>query len=147
MLHSPSCRRLLLPPRNANRAVKALFAMPAERNEPLFAEPCQSPCYEGGSAGGHVVTQWHERLNGFLGRLLFRAAGLMCGVVALVCGYAAWWHIEHWDPKLSLVPTILFGIAALAAASCVPYCFSRKRTFVEALDAMEGGVGDQHRPR
>ncbi len=85
-----------------------------------------------------------DRLDGFLGRLVFRAAGVACGIVALVCGYAAWWHIDHWSPG-SLVPTILFGVAALAAGSCVPYCFSRKRRFVEALDAMEGGTGDQPR--
>lgn len=92
------------------------------------------------------MAQRMDRLDGFLGRLVFRAFGVLCGIVALVCGYAAWWHIERWDPGISLVPTILFSLAALAAASCVPYCFSRNRRFVEALDAMEGGVGDQHRP-
>jgi putative flippase GtrA len=94
---------------------------------------------------GAEMAQWHERLNGYLGRLVFRFFGVLCGMVALMCGYAAWWHVEHWDPDVSLVPTILFSIAAIAAASCIPYCFSRKRSFVEALDAMEGGVGDQHR--
>lgn len=88
-----------------------------------------------------------DRLDGFLGRLLFRFFGLLCAIVALVCAYAAWWHIKHWEPDISLVPTILFVLAVLAAASCVPFCFSRNRSFVEALDAMEGGIGDQHRRR
>jgi uncharacterized membrane protein YfcA len=88
-----------------------------------------------------------DRLDGFLGRLVFRAFGIGCGMIALVCGYAAWWHIDHWDPEASLVPAILFAIAAIAAASVVPYCFSRNRSFVDALDAMEGGAGDQHRRR
>lgn len=91
------------------------------------------------------MAQWMDRLDGFLGRLMFRAFGLLCAVVAIVCGYAAWWHVERWDPDISLAPTILFSVAALAAAACVPYCFSRKRSLVEALDAMEGGVGDQPR--
>lgn len=88
-----------------------------------------------------------DRLDGFLGRLVFRTIGLVCAIVALVCGYAAWWHIDHWNPDFSLVPTILFGVAALAAGSCVPYSFSRSRSFGEALDAMEGGSGDLHRRR
>lgn len=89
--------------------------------------------------------EWTGRVDGFLGRLVFRAVGTGCAIVALVCGYAAWWHVEHWNADQSLVPTILFSLAALGAASCVPYCFSRKRSFVEALDAMEGGVGNQPR--
>lgn len=81
-----------------------------------------------------------DRIDSALGRLVFRAFGWLCAIVALVCGYAGWWHFSHWNPDFSYVPAILFGIAALAAASCVPYCLSRKRTFGEALDAMEGGV-------
>jgi len=81
---------------------------------------------------------WLDRT---LGRLVFRAVGLMCAIVALVCAYALWSHISDWR-DYSLVPAILFSVAAIAAGSAVPYCFSRKRTFAEALDAMEGGVGD-----
>jgi hypothetical protein len=98
-------------------------------------------------AGTPVMARWHERLDGFLGRLIYRGVGLLCAIVALVCAYAAWWHIDHWSPSISLVPAILFGVAALAAGSVIPYCFSRKRTFGEALDTMEGGAGDQHRPQ
>lgn len=82
-----------------------------------------------------------ERLDGALGRLFFRAVGLLCALVALICAYAAWSHLSDWQ-DYSLIPTIMFAVAALAAGSCVPYCFSRKRTFAEALDAMEGGAGD-----
>lgn len=81
---------------------------------------------------------WLDRT---LGRLVFRTVGLVCALVALICAYAAWSRISDWQ-DYSLLPTILFGIAAIAAGSCVPYCFSRQRTFAEALDAMEGGVGD-----
>jgi hypothetical protein len=85
-----------------------------------------------------------DRLDGFLGRLVFRLFGAVCAIVALICGYAVWWHVSRGVPN-SWVPPILFGIAAIAAASCVPYCFSRSRTFDEALDAMEGGAGDTNR--
>jgi hypothetical protein len=81
---------------------------------------------------------WLDRT---LGRLVFRAVWLVCALVALICAYAAWSHIADWR-DYSLVPTILFGLAAVAAGSAVPYCFSRRRTFAEALDAMEGGAGD-----
>lgn len=85
-----------------------------------------------------------DRIDGFLGRLFFRAVGLLCLLIALGTAYAAWSHITGNRPY-GWTPVILFGLAAVAAASCVPYCFARNRTFGEALDAMEGGVGDTNR--
>ena len=88
-----------------------------------------------------MMRQRFDRLDGLLGRLFFRAAGTLCLLVALICAYASWWHVSRGLPH-SWVPPLLFGICALAAGSCVTYCFARMRTFTEALDAMEGGVGD-----
>lgn len=93
------------------------------------------------------MTKRFDRIDGFLGRIVFRGFGLLCAVTALGCGYAFWWQVTHRESGSSLVPAVLFGLAALGAGSAVPYCFSRKRTFAEALDAMEGGVGDQPRRR
>lgn len=87
------------------------------------------------------------RIDGWLGRLFFRCVGLLCAAVALLSAYAVIWHLTHWNPAYSLWPAIMFSLVALAGLSVVPYCFSRKRTFGEALDAMEGGAGDQHRRR
>lgn len=88
-----------------------------------------------------------DRLDGFLGRLVFRTVGLLCGVIALVCGYAAWWQVQNWSLDYGWVPVILFGLAAIAAASVIPFCFSRNRRLVEALDAMEDEVpGPPRRP-
>ena len=81
-----------------------------------------------------------ERLDKALGRLVFRAFGLLFLLVASICAYAAWTHLA--DRQDSLVPTIMFAVIALAFGACVPYCFSRKRTFTEALDAMEDDVPD-----
>ena len=64
--------------------------------------------------------------------------------MSLACAYAAWWHIENWGSEYSLVGTILFALAALGAASVIPYCFSRRRRFIEALDALESDVPDQY---
>lgn len=98
------------------------------------------------------MTGLFDRIDGFLGRLLFRAAGLILLLIAFTCLYVAWWHVERRDTVDWLLPSILFGLAAVAAAAVVPYCFSRRRSFIEALDAMESEVpdmqprsGDRHR--
>ena len=85
-----------------------------------------------------------EKLDRMLGKLVYRLVGSICAVIALLCGYLAYRYATDWWPA-SAVPTLLFGIVAFAAASAVPFCFSDQRTFAEALDAMEGGVGDQPR--
>ena len=87
-----------------------------------------------------------DRIDGWLGRLFFRAVGLLCAIVSLICVYAVWWHLTHWHPEYSLWPTIMFTLVAIAGASVLPHCFARKRTFGEALDAVEGGTGDTRRP-
>lgn len=84
---------------------------------------------------------WIDRT---LGRLIFRAVGLVCALVALTCAYAVWSHLADWQ-DYSLVPVVMFGLVAVAAGAAVPYCFSHRRTFAQALDAMEGGAGDTNR--
>ena len=94
--------------------------------------------------------RWAEsvgRVDGFLGRLVFRAFGLVCAAVAIGTAYGAWSHAASGRPY-GWTPVILFGLLAVASGSCVPFCFSRKRTFGESLDAMEGGSGlDTNRRR
>jgi hypothetical protein len=83
-----------------------------------------------------------DRLDGFLGRLAFRAIGLLCAAIALGTAYGAWNHVSAGRPY-GWTPVLLFGLMAAAAGSCVPFCFSRNRRFVEVLDAMESEVADQ----
>ena len=45
------------------------------------------------------MTRWYESLDGFLGRLVFRFFGVMCAVIAMVCAYAAWWHVDNPIPR------------------------------------------------
>ena len=85
------------------------------------------------------------RLDQVLGRLVFRLFGTLFAIIALASLYAAYRHATDWHTG-SAVPTMLFGLVAIAAGSIVPYAFSRKRTLTEALDAMEGGIGDQVKP-
>ena len=86
-----------------------------------------------------------DRIDGFLGRLFFRSIGIVCAIVALVALYAIWWHFNHWNPEYSLIVVIMFGLVVIAAASVIPYCFSRKPRFIEALDALESEIPDQLR--
>ena len=85
-----------------------------------------------------------DRIEGFLGRMFFRAAGVVCALVVLGSAFGAWNHYSAGRP-FGWTPIILFALLSIAAGSCVPYCFSRNRTFGEALDAMEGGAGDTRR--
>ena len=86
-----------------------------------------------------------DRINGALGRLVFRALGWLCVAILLASGYAIWWQVTHWNPDSATV-IAMFGIATLGAGIAIPYCFSRNRTFTEVLDAMEGD-GDAAPPR
>lgn len=94
--------------------------------------------------------RWSESvwwLDGLLGRLVFRAFGILCAVAAAGAAYGAWNHFSSNRPY-GWTPIILFGLIAVAFGSCVPYCFSRRRTLAEALDSMEGGSGlDRNRRR
>lgn len=89
--------------------------------------------------------QRFDRIDGCLGRAVFRTFGLLCVIVAVACGIAVWQHTVLWQAGESPVPALLFSLGALASAACVPYRLSRKRSLGEAPDAMEGGAGDQNR--
>lgn len=80
--------------------------------------------------------------NCFLGKLLFRALGTLTGLAALGAGYLFWQAVSAWNPEASLVGAILSGAFMLGAGWVTLYCFSSKRTLIEALDAMEGTAGD-----
>ena len=81
------------------------------------------------------------RVDGFMGRLAFRAIGLICAAIAIGTAYAAWNHYSAGRPY-GWTPVILFGLIAVASAIAVPFCFSRQRTFGEALNGMEDSTPD-----
>jgi hypothetical protein len=88
-----------------------------------------------------LVARTVEWLDGTLGRLIFRAIGCLCSLVALACFYLALQRLADQSVAVAL----LFGIGTIAAGSVVPYCFSPKRSLGEALDGLEGGAGDTRR--
>lgn len=93
------------------------------------------------------MSRWSDgvqRVDGFLGRLVFRAVGLLCLIVAVGAGYGAWSQVAAGRPY-GWTSVLLLGLIAVAFGSCVPFCFARKRTFAEALDAMEDSVPDMTR--
>ena len=89
--------------------------------------------------GDHI-----QRLDKALGRLVYRTVGSVAVLLAGICAYAAWWHVARGMPN-SWGPPLMFALAVIVIAAVVPYCFSRSRTFGEALDAMEGSAGDMKR--
>ncbi len=93
------------------------------------------------------MTRWSEgvrRVDGFLGRLVFRAVGLLCVIVAAVAGYSAWSQFASGRPY-GWAPVLLLGLIAVAFGSCAPFCFARRRTLAEALNAMEDSAPDMTR--
>ena len=88
------------------------------------------------------MAHWADRTEGFLGRLVFRTLGVLFAAVAMAMAYAAWNHLSAGTPY-GWAPILLFGLIAMVFAACVPFCFSRKRRLVEALDALESEVPDQ----
>lgn len=93
------------------------------------------------------MSRWSDgvgRVDGFLGRLLFRTLGLICVAIAIGTAYAAWNHLSAGRPY-GWTPVILFIVAAAAATVALPWCFSKRRTLGEALDAMEDSTPDMTR--
>lgn len=93
------------------------------------------------------MSRWSDGVrgvDGLLGRLVFRAIGLICAAIAVGTAYAAWNHFSAGRPY-GWTPVILFGLMAIASAIAAPFCFSRQRTFGEALNAMEDSTPDMTR--
>ena len=88
-----------------------------------------------------------DQINGLLGRLIFRAVGVGCALIAIACAYAAYWHVENREQDYAAVGAVLFGLATVAALAVMRFCFSPRRTLVEALDAMEDESPDLTPPR
>lgn len=83
-----------------------------------------------------------SRANSFLGKLLFRALGTLCALAAIGAGWLLWYAVSDWNSETSLVGAILSGIFLILTLWATRYCFSSKRTLIEALDASEGTAGD-----
>jgi hypothetical protein len=74
-----------------------------------------------------------------LGRLFFRALGTLCALAALGCLAGIVWVLRNESNGGEAIAAIaMFVVAGGLATWCAAHCFSRKRTFEEALDSVSG---------
>jgi ascorbate-specific PTS system EIIC-type component UlaA len=90
-----------------------------------------------------------KRIDGFLGRLVFRFLGLVATGIGLAAAYAAYQTLISGDGLKSIVAFLMFGAGAAIAAFTARYCFSGKRTFGDFIQAIEGSDAEMgpERPR
>ena len=90
------------------------------------------------------------RIDGFLGRLVFRAIGCVTALITLAALWAAFGSSRPWEGGKSIAALLMFGAGAVIAGYVTRYCFARKRTFGDFIDALDGDEADtvrHERPR
>ena len=89
------------------------------------------------------------RIDGFLGRLVFRFVGLLTTGIAIAAAYAAYQTLNSGDGIKSIIAFLMFGAGAVIAVALTRYCFSSKRTFGDFIQAIEGSDAEAgpERPR
>jgi hypothetical protein len=91
-----------------------------------------------------------QRIDGFMGRLVFRAIGCVTASITLAAVWAAFDSAKPWEGGKSLAALLMFGAGAVIAGCVTRWCFSRERTFGDLIDALEGDDTDtapERRPR
>jgi len=83
-----------------------------------------------------------QRIDGFLGRLVFRAIGCVTGLIMLAGLWAAFENVREWQGGKSLLALVMFGAGAVMAGCLTRYCFSRERTFGDFVDWVDGDEAD-----
>lgn len=73
-----------------------------------------------------------------LGRIFFRALGTLCALSALGCLAGIAWVVRNERGGEAVAAIAMFLVAGGLATWCAAHCFSRKRTFEEALDSITG---------
>ena len=79
-----------------------------------------------------------DRIDGFLGRLVFRVIGFVAVIMALTAAYAAGQSLAAADGLKSVVVFVMFSGGALLAGYAARHCFSSKRRFGELMHGAEG---------
>jgi hypothetical protein len=90
-----------------------------------------------------------DKIDGFLGRLVFRFLGLIAAGITLAAAYAAYQNLISADGAKSIVAFIMFAAGAVIAGFTARYCFSPERTFGDVIRAIEGNDAEAgpERPR
>jgi hypothetical protein len=87
-----------------------------------------------------------QRIDGFLGRLVFRAIGCVTASITLAAVWAAFASATPWQGGKSFAALLMFGAGAVIAGCVTRWCFGRERTFGELIDAVEGDDADVPTP-
>jgi hypothetical protein len=87
-----------------------------------------------------------KRIDGFLGRLVFRAIGCVTALITLAALWAAFGSATPWEGSKSFAALLMFGAGAVIAGCVTRWCFGRERTFGEFIDAIEGDDSDVPTP-
>jgi hypothetical protein len=82
------------------------------------------------------------RIDGFLGRVVFRALGCVTALITLAAVWAAIGSATPWEGGKSLAALLMFGAGAVIAGCLTRYCFSRERTFGDVIAALDGDDTD-----
>jgi hypothetical protein len=96
--------------------------------------------------GGVVVANVFERIDGFLGRLVFRAIGCVTALITLAAVWAAFGSATPWQGGKTLAALLMFGAGAVIAGCVTRWCFSRERTFGDFIAAVDGDETDNPTP-
>ena len=87
-----------------------------------------------------------ERIDGFLGRLVFRAIGCVTALITLAAVWAASDSATPWEGSKSVAALLMVGAGAIIAGCLTRWCFSRERTFADFIGAVEGDDADNPTP-
>jgi hypothetical protein len=101
--------------------------------------------------GGVLVANVFARIDGFLGRLVFRAIGCTTAFITLAAVWAAWDSATPWHGSTSLAALLMFGAGAVIAGFVTRWCFASERTFGDFVAVVGGDESDtamrERRPR
>lgn len=82
------------------------------------------------------------RIDGFLGRLAFRAVGCVTAFITLAALWAAFETVRQWQGGKSLAALVMLVAGAVVAGCLTRYCFSRERTLGDFIDWVDGDEAD-----
>ena len=82
------------------------------------------------------------RIDGFLGRLVWRAIGCITAFMTLAALWAAFDSVTPWNGATSLAALLMFGAGAVIAGAVTRWSFSRDRTFGDFIAAIDGDETD-----
>jgi hypothetical protein len=88
------------------------------------------------------VANVFARIDGFLGRLVWRAIGCVTAFMTLAALWAAFDSATPWNGGTSVAALLMFGTGAVIAGAVTRWSFSRERTFGDFIAAIEGDDSD-----